>query len=56
MYSKSGLRFAVTQSITKLFSNPPTISIKPGYYKNFAKLGVRANPRPLLLYKWGSFV
>ena len=24
--------------------------------KNSAMLGVRRNPRPLLLYKWGAFV
>ena len=27
-----------------------------GYYKNFAMLWARANPRPLLPYKWGAFV
>ena len=26
------------------------------YCKNFVMLGVRTNLRPLLLYKWGTFV
>ena len=50
LINESGLRFAISQSIKSSYTNTQV-----HYNKNLVMLRVRANPRPLLLYKWGAF-